>query len=178
MSRIGKIPVDIPENIEVKFENRIMSCKGPKGELTRNVHAEMQVKVDDGKIIVNRPSDSKQHKALHGLTRSLILNMVQGVSQGYEKKLRIIGVGYRAEIKGNNLSLTVGYSHLIVINFPDTIKVSCPTPTEIVVEGPDKELVGQVAAKIRSCKKPEPYKGKGIRYVNEHVRRKAGKTGV
>lgn len=178
MSRIGKIPVDIPEKTEIKFENNILSCKGPKGELTRNIHAEMQVKIDDGKIIVNRPSDSKQHKALHGLTRSLILNMVQGVSQGYEKKLQIMGVGYRGEMKGNNLSLTVGYSHPIVINFPDTIKASCPTPNEIVIEGPDKELVGQVAAKIRSYKKPEPYKGKGIRYVDEYVRRKAGKTGV
>jgi len=138
----------------------------------------MAVKIEDGKIWVNRPSDSIQHKSLHGLTRSLIKNMVEGVSQGFSKKLQVIGVGYKAEMKGDNLTLNVGYSHPIVINFPDTIKTQCPTPNEIIIEGSDKELVGQVAAKIRSYKKPEPYKGKGIRYFDEHVRRKAGKTGV
>ncbi len=178
MSRIGKLPVNIPDKTEVKFENHILSCKGPKGELSRTVNSEMLVKIEDGSINVSRPSDSKQHRALHGLTRSLIANMVQGVSVGYEKKLQIEGVGYRGEMKGANLNLTVGYSHPILINFPDTINVSCPTPNEIIVQGSDKELVGQVAAKIRSYKKPEPYKGKGIRYSDEHVRRKAGKTGV
>ncbi len=178
MSRIGKLPVNIPDKTEVTFEDNVFSCKGPKGELLRRIPAEMQVKIDDGQIVVERPSDSKQHRAMHGLTRSLIANMVQGVSEGYEKKLQIQGVGYRAEMKGANLNLTVGYSHPILINFPETIKASCPTPNEIIIQGPDKELVGQVAAKIRSYKKPEPYKGKGIRYVDEYVRRKAGKTGV
>ena len=178
MSRIGKLPIDIPEKTEVKFENNIFSCKGPKGELTRVIHHDMNVQIEDGIITVKRPSDSKQHRALHGLSRSLIANMVHGVSQGFEKKLQIQGVGYRAEMKGNNLNLTVGYSHPILINLPDDIKASCPSPNEIVIEGVDKELVGQVAAKVRSYKKPEPYKGKGIRYVDEYVRRKAGKTGV
>lgn len=178
MSRIGKLPVNIPDKTEVKFENHILSCKGPKGELFRTINPEMMVKIEDGVINVSRPSDTKQHRALHGLTRSLISNMIQGVSEGYEKKLQIEGVGYRGEMKGANLNLTVGYSHPIMINFPDTINVSCPTPNEIIVQGSDKELVGQVAAKIRSYKKPEPYKGKGIRYSDEHVRRKAGKTGT
>jgi large subunit ribosomal protein L6 len=178
VSRIGKLPINIPENTEVKFENNVFSCKGSKGELTRKIHPEMDVKIEDGAISVKRPSDSKQHRALHGLTRSLIANMVQGVSQGFEKKLQIQGVGYRAEMKGANLNLTVGYSHPILINFPDDIKASCPSPNDIVIQGIDKELVGQVAAKIRSYKKPEPYKGKGIRYAGEYVRRKAGKTGV
>jgi large subunit ribosomal protein L6 len=178
VSRIGKLPIDVPEKTEVKFENSIMSCKGSKGELTRKLHPEMIIKIEDGIITVNRPSDSKQHRSLHGLTRSLVANMVHGVSQGFEKKLEIQGVGFRAEMKGNNLNLTVGYSHPILINLPDDIKASCPSPTEILIEGADKELVGQVAAKVRSYKKPEPYKGKGIRYAGEYVRRKAGKTGV
>lgn len=178
MSRIGKLPIAIPDKTEINLENNVIVCKGPKGELSRTFNSEMIVKIEDGQIKVNRPSDSIQHKSLHGLTRSLISNMVEGVSQGFSKKLQIIGVGYKAEMKGDNLSLNVGYSHPIVINFPETITTQCPTPNEIIVEGPDKELVGQVAAKIRSYKKPEPYKGKGIRYFDEHVRRKAGKTGV
>jgi large subunit ribosomal protein L6 len=178
VSRIGKLPIIIPENTEVKLESNTIKCKGPKGELSRELHADMHIKIEDGQILVTRPSDSKQHRSLHGLTRSLIANMVQGVSQGYVKKLQVIGIGYRAEMKGANLNLIVGYSHPILINFPETIQTSCPSPNEILVEGADKELVGQVAAKIRSYKKPEPYKGKGIRYDNEYVRRKAGKTGV
>ena len=178
MSRIGKLPVEIPEKVEIKLENNNIACKGPKGELSRTFHTDMQVKVENGQIQVTRPSDSKQHRALHGLTRSLIANMVEGVSTGFSKKLQVVGVGFRAEMRGKDLMLTVGYSHPILINFPDTISTQCPTPNEIVVEGADKELVGQVAAKIRSYKKPEPYKGKGIRYVDEHVRRKAGKTGA
>ena len=178
MSRIGKLPVEIPEKVEIKLENNNIACKGPKGQLSRTLHADMQVKIEDGQIQVVRPSDSKQHRALHGLTRSLIANMVEGVSVGFTKKLQVVGVGFRAEMRGKELVLTVGYSHPIMINFPDTISAQCPTQNEIVVEGADKELVGQVAAKIRSYKKPEPYKGKGIRYVDEHVRRKAGKTGA
>ena len=178
MSRIGKLPINIPENTEVKLENNWLSCKGPKGELSRELHQDMALKIEDGQVVVSRPSDSKHHRSLHGLTRSLVANMVEGVSQGFVKKLQVVGVGYRAEMKGQNLNLIVGYSHPIYINFPDTITASCPSPNEILIEGADKELVGQVAAKIRSYKKPEPYKGKGIRYENEHVRRKAGKTGV
>lgn len=178
MSRIGKLPVEIPEKVEVKLDNNNIAVKGPRGELSRTLHTDIQVKIEDGQIQVVRPSDSKQHRALHGLTRSLIANMVEGVATGFTKKLQVVGVGFRAEMRGKDLMLTVGYSHPILINFPDTISAQCPTPNEIVVEGADKELVGQVAAKIRSYKKPEPYKGKGIRYVDEHVRRKAGKTGA
>ena len=138
----------------------------------------MEIKIEDNKITVNRPSDSKEHRSLHGLTRSLIANMVEGVSTGFTRKLEILGVGYKAEMKGKNLMLTLGYSHSIVMSFPETVQTSVPAPTEIVVQGADKELVGMIAAKIRSFRKPEPYKGKGIRYSGEYVRRKAGKTGA
>jgi len=178
VSRIGKLPIKIPEKVEIKLENTQLICKGPRGELQRQIHPEMKIKIEEGEIKVLRPSESQQHRALHGLTRSLIANMVDGVSDGFSKKLEIIGVGYRAEMKGKNLNLTIGYSHPILMNFPDEISVSCPTPNEIVVEGVDKELVGRTAAKIRSFRKPEPYKGKGIRYSGEYVRRKAGKTGA
>jgi large subunit ribosomal protein L6 len=178
LSRIGKLPVVIPEKIEVKLEKNFLVCKGPKGELTRQLHPEIKVKVENGEIVVNRPSDSKQHRALHGLTRSLVYNMVHGVSQGFTKKMLIEGVGYKAEMKGKKLLLTLGFSHPILMSFPDNVTVSCPSPTEIIIESSDKELVGSIAAKIRSYRKPEPYKGKGIRYENEYVRRKAGKTGA
>lgn len=178
MSRIGKLPIPIPEKVEVNLKDNYISCKGPKGELERKLHAEMELKVENNEITVNRPSDSKEHRSLHGLTRSLIANMVEGVSTGFSRKLEIIGVGYKAEMKGKNLVMTLGYSHPIVMNFPDTIQTSVPGPTEIIVEGADKELVGLVAAKIRSFRKPEPYKGKGVRYSGEYVRRKAGKTGA
>jgi len=178
LSRIGKLPVPIPDKVEVKLDNNLLHCKGPKGELSRNLHGDMKLKIEDDIITVSRPSDSKEHRALHGLTRSLVSNMVRGVSEGFSKKLEIVGIGYRAEMKGKNLVLTIGYSHPIVMSFPDTINTQCPTPNEIVVEGADRELVGRVAAKIRGFKRPEPYKGKGIRYSDEHVRRKAGKTGV
>ena len=178
MSRIGKLPIKIPEKVEIRIEQDQIFCKGPKGELNRRVHPEMAVKVENGEILVNRPGESQQHRALHGLTRSLIANMVQGVSDGFLQKLEIVGVGYRAEMKGKNLNLIIGYSHPIVMHFPDGITASCPTPNEIVLEGIDKELLGRTAAKIRSFRKPEPYKGKGIRYSGEYVRRKAGKTGA
>lgn len=178
MSRIGKIPVAIPEKVEVKLDDNFLVCKGPKGELKRQLHKEMKIKIEDNEIKVDRPSETLRHRSLHGLTRTLVSNMVNGVSKGFNKKMVITGVGYKAELKGKKLLLTLGYSHPILMNFPETINVSCPSPTEIVVEGADKELVGMVAAKIRSFRKPEPFKGKGIRYEDEYVRRKAGKTGA
>jgi len=178
LSRIGKLPISIPDKVEINLKDNSLTCKGPKGELSRHLSPEMEIKVENNQIIVNRPSDSKQHRSLHGLTRSLIANMVKGVSAGFSRKLEIIGVGYKAEMKGKNLMLSLGYSHSIVMNFPDTVQASAPNPNEIVVDGADKELVGMIAAKIRSFRKPEPYKGKGIRYSGEYVRRKAGKTGA
>ncbi len=178
MSRIGKLPVVIPEKVEVSLENNFLVCKGPKGELNRKLHSDMDIKIENAEIIVKRPSDSKEHRSLHGLTRSLIFNMVNGVFEGYTKRMLIEGVGYKAELKGKKLLLTLGYSHPILMTFPDNVSVKCPSPTEIIVESSDKELVGMVAAKIRSFRKPEPYKGKGIRYHDEYVRRKAGKTGA
>ena len=178
MSRIGKLPVSIPEKVEVNLKDNYLTCKGPQGELDFQLNSQMEIKIEDNEITVNRPSDSKEHRSLHGLTRSLIANMVEGVSTGFTRKLEILGVGYKAEMKGKNLVLTLGYSHLIVMGFPETVQTSVPTPNEIVVHGADKELVGMIAAKIRSFRKPEPYKGKGIRYSGEYVRRKAGKTGA
>jgi large subunit ribosomal protein L6 len=178
LSRIGKIPVSIPEKIEVNLKDNYLTCKGPQGELGSQLSGQMEIKIEDNEIIVNRPSDSKEHRSLHGLTRSLIANMVEGVSTGFTRKLEILGVGYKAEMKGKNLMLTLGYSHSIVMSFPETVQTSVPAPNEIVVQGADKELVGMIAAKIRSFRKPEPYKGKGIRYSGEYVRRKAGKTGA
>lgn len=178
MSRIGKLPIPIPEKVEVNLKDNYLTCKGSQGELSRQLHAEMEIKIENNEIIVNRPSDSQTHRSLHGLTRSLIANMVEGVSKGFTRKLEIIGVGYKAEMKGKNLVMTLGYSHPIVMNFPDSVQTSVPAPNEVVVQGADKELVGMIAAKIRSFRKPEPYKGKGVRYSGEYVRRKAGKTGA
>jgi large subunit ribosomal protein L6 len=178
LSRIGKLPIAIPDKVEVHLDNNMFSCKGPKGELNKKLHADMRISIKDNQIQVNRPSESKNHRSLHGLTRSLVANMVTGVSQGFQKKLEIIGVGYRAEMKGKKLLLNLGFSHAIAMSVPDSIKISCPTANEIIVEGIDKELVGLIAAKIRSFRKPEPYKGKGIRYAGEYVRQKAGKTGA
>lgn len=178
MSRIGKLPVSIPEKVEVNLKDNYLTCKGPQGELGSQLNSQMKIKIEDNEITVNRPSDSKEHRSLHGLTRSLIANMVEGVSSGFTRKLEILGVGYKAEMKGKNLMLTLGYSHSIVMSFPETVQTSVPVPNEIVVQGADKELVGMIAAKIRSFRKPEPYKGKGIRYSGEYVRRKAGKTGA
>ena len=178
MSRIGKAPIPIPEKVDVNLNNNFLTCKGPKGELKRQLHREMKIEIENGEVVVQRPSDSKNHRALHGLTRSLVANMIDGVNSGFSKKLEIVGVGYKAEMNGKNLVLTVGYSHAIVVNFPDTVTASVSGSNEIVIEGSDKELVGMIAAKIRSFRKPEPYKGKGIRYAGEFVRRKAGKTGA
>ena len=177
MSRIGKLPIQIPQNVTVELkENNSVAVKGPKGELSRQFSDKMELKIEDGQVIINRKDDSKSSRALHGLSRALMVNMVTGVSQGYTKKLEIVGVGYKAEMKGKKLLLTIGYSHPIIMSVPDSIQLSTPSPTEIFVSGYDKELVGMVAAKIRSFRKPEPYKGKGIKYAGEYIRRKAGKT--
>jgi large subunit ribosomal protein L6 len=177
MSRIGRKPVPIPSGVTVTIEGSTVKVKGPKGELTRQFRPEMAIAQEDGRLVVARPSDSKEHRALHGLTRALLANMILGVTQGYRKSLEIIGVGYRAEKKGEKLVLSVGYSHTVEYPQPKGITISTTGPTVVVVEGIDKEKVGQVAAEIRDVRRPEPYKGKGIRYQGEQVRRKAGKTG-
>ena len=177
MSRIGKQPIEIPGGVEVAIdENATVTVKGPRGTLSRRLHPEMRVVRDDGVIRVERPSDEGFHRSLHGLTRTLIANMVEGVTKGYEKRLAIVGVGYRAAMRGNALELQVGYSHSVPFPAPEGIEFEVPTPTSIVVRGNDKQLVGEVAANIRKVRKPEPYKGKGIRYENEYVRKKAGKA--
>ncbi len=175
MSRIGKKPINI-KDVEVKIDGQNVTVKGKLGELKMEVHPNITVKVEGDEVIVTRPNDAKQNRALHGLTRALIANMVQGVTEGYKKTLKIIGVGYRAELKGKGLMLNVGYSHPIYFIPPEEIKLEVPGPDQIVVSGIDKELVGNVAAKIRSFRKPEPYKGKGIRYIDEVIIRKAGKA--
>ncbi|AYO29431.1 MAG: large subunit ribosomal protein [Thermoanaerobacteraceae bacterium] len=178
MSRIGKLPVKIPQGVEVKVQGNTVTIKGPKGSISREFHRDLKIKHEDSQIIVERPSDDNMHKALHGLTRTLINNMVDGVTTGYEKKLSLEGVGYRAAKQGNKLVLTVGYSHPVEIEPPKGIEFEVPAPNKISVKGVDKELVGQIAANIRKVREPEPYKGKGIRYENEVVRRKVGKTGA
>jgi large subunit ribosomal protein L6 len=175
MSRIGKAPIPLPDSVEFKYDNAVVTVKGPKGELTQRVPREMLVEVGDGVIEVKRPTDSGQHRSLHGLTRTLIANMVIGVTDGFEKRLEIIGVGYRASVKGSDLELLVGYSHPVVIEPPDNIAFECPQQTVVIVRGIDKQVVGEVAAKVRSIRPPEPYKGKGIRYAGEYVQRKVGK---
>ncbi|WP_422448622.1 50S ribosomal protein L6 [Thermoanaerobacterium sp. DL9XJH110] len=178
MSRIGKKPVKIPQGVEVKIEGNTVTVKGPKGSISRQFHREMKIKEEDDKIIVERPSDDNMHRALHGLTRTLISNMVKGVVEGFEKRLSMEGVGYRAAKQGSKLVLTVGYSHPVEIEPPKGIEFEVPAPNKIVVKGIDKELVGQVAANIRKVREPEPYKGKGIRYEDEVIRRKVGKAGA
>jgi large subunit ribosomal protein L6 len=176
MSRIGKLPVAIPKGVEIRLEGATLHVKGPKGELALDVHPEMKAVVDGSEVRVERPSDQQRHRALHGLTRALIANMVEGVTQGFKKTLEIVGVGYKAEKKGNGITLNLGYSHQIAYEGVAGVKIECPNPTTIVISGPDKGNVGQSAAEIRGFRPPEPYKGKGIRYQGEHVRRKAGKT--
>ena len=176
MSRIGKLPVEITKGVEVKQSNGTLTVKGPKGELTLAVHPSMKVKVEEGELRVERPSDQKEHRALHGLTRALIANMVTGVTEGFSRTLEIVGVGYRADAKGQGITLNLGFSHPIEYQPVDGVTLACPNQTTVVVSGIDKQKVGQTAAEIRSFRPPEPYKGKGIRYQDEHVRRKAGKT--
>ena len=176
MSRIGKKIIEIPKDVTVTLDGNFVKVKGPKGELQRAIHPHMKVEMKDAQIEVKRPDDLKENRALHGLTRALIQNMVLGVKDEYKKELDVVGVGYKVELKGTNLLLNMGYSHPIYFMPPTGIKIEAPTPTHIVVSGIDKQLVGQVAAKIRSLRKPEPYKGKGIKYSNEQILRKAGKT--
>jgi large subunit ribosomal protein L6 len=176
MSRIGKLPIEVPTGVEVRQAERTITVKGPKGELSLDVHPDMNVVLEDAEIRVERPSDAKPHRALHGLTRALVANMVTGVTQGFSRTLEIVGVGYRAEQKGGGITLSLGYSHPIEYKPVAGVKVECPNPTTVVVTGADKQRVGQTAAEIRGFRPPEPYKGKGIRYQGEHIRRKAGKT--
>ena len=176
MSRIGKKPVEIPKGVTINLDGNNIKVKGPKGELNRTIHPSINAEIVEGELLVTRPNDLKESRALHGLTRALIQNMVVGVTESYKKSLEIVGVGYKAELKGKNLLLNIGYSHPIYFLPPEEIKLEVPTPTQITISGNDKELVGLVAAKIRSFRKPEPYKGKGIKYSDEHIIRKAGKT--
>ena len=178
MSRIGNKPIEIPAGVNVEIDGSRVRVKGPKGTLERTVRPEISVRVEDGRMLVERSSDAKQQRAFHGLTRALLANMVEGVTTGFRKSLEIVGVGYRAEKQGKSLVLNVGYSHRVEYKEPEGISLSTPNPTTVVIEGVDKEKVGQVAAELRSVRPPEPYKGKGIRYAGEHVRRKAGKTGA
>jgi large subunit ribosomal protein L6 len=178
MSRIGKLPIVIPKGVTVTVEGDIVRVKGPKGELVRTLARDMTAAVENDKLVVSRPSDAPGHKALHGLSRTLVANMVTGVTQGFSKQLEIVGVGYKAETRPFGLQLALGFSHPIQYKAPEGIKLSAPVPTQIVIEGPDKERVGQVAAELRSLRPPEPYKGKGIKYVGEQIRRKAGKAGA
>ncbi|MBA4603184.1 50S ribosomal protein L6 [Thermoactinomyces mirandus] len=177
MSRIGKKPVVIPNGVEVKIEGNMLTVKGPKGILSRNFHSDINLKVENNQVIVERPSDNRNHRALHGTTRSLIAGMVEGVSNGFTKTLELVGVGYRAQKKGNKLLLNVGYSHPVEVTPLEGIEIDVPSQTQIVVKGIDKQRVGEMAANIRSIREPEPYKGKGIKYSNEVIRRKEGKTG-
>ena len=176
MSRIGKHPIPVPAGVEVSIEGNHIHVKGPKGELDYDFNTMMNVVFEDGQIVVTRPDDSRQAKSFHGLTRTLIANMVEGVSNGFQKKLELVGVGYRAALKGSNLEMQLGYSHPVIVEPPAGITFEVPDQTHIVVHGADKQQVGETAAVIRKWRKPEPYKGKGIRYEGEHVRRKLGKA--
>lgn len=177
MSRIGKVPITVPSGVDVQLDGNLIRVKGPKGKLERTLHTDIQVSIEDGHILVERPSDNKSHRSLHGLTRTLVANMVQGVTEGFEKRLEIQGVGYRAAKQGNKLVLSVGYSHPVEFDTPQDMEIEVPAPTKITVKGIDKEQVGELAANIRAVRKPEPYLGKGIRYEGERVHRKAGKAG-
>jgi large subunit ribosomal protein L6 len=175
VSRIGRKPIPVPEGVTVDVASDRVSVKGPKGELAQTVNRDMSVSVDDGVVTVSRPTDRGEHRALHGLTRSLVANMVEGVTAGFERRLEIQGVGYRARLSGRNLELSVGYSHTVTVEAPEGIEFEVPQPVIVIVRGIDKQLVGEMAARIRRVRPPEPYKGKGIRYAGEQVRRKVGK---
>jgi large subunit ribosomal protein L6 len=177
MSRIGKAPITVPSGVDVTISGRTVTVKGPKGSLSRDIPGEIVVRKEESTILVERPNDERINRSLHGLSRTLVNNMVIGVTDGFTKELEIVGVGYRAEAQGANLRLALGFSHPVVVPAPDGISFEIPVQTRVIVKGIDKELVGQVAANIRSIRKPEPYKGKGVRYRNERILRKAGKTG-
>jgi large subunit ribosomal protein L6 len=177
MSRIGRKPIPVPTGVTVMVEGNVVRVKGPKGELERTLHPAITAAQDNGVVVVARPSDEPEHRALHGLSRTLVANMIEGVTKGFQKTLEITGVGYKAEPRPYGLQLALGFSHPVQFKAPAGIKLSAPNPTTVVVEGPNKELVGQVAAELRSLRPPEPYKGKGIKYAGEQIRRKAGKAG-
>jgi large subunit ribosomal protein L6 len=177
MSRIGNKPVDVPQGVDVRIDGSVVTVKGSKGELARTFHERIAFDLEDGAVNVTRPDDGRESRALHGLSRALLANMVAGVSDGFRKELEIHGVGYRATLKGSDIELLVGFSHPVIVEAPDGITFEVPEPTRIAVSGIDKEQVGQIAANLRKVRPPEPYKGKGIRYVGEYVRRKAGKAG-
>ncbi|WP_195269982.1 50S ribosomal protein L6 [Eubacterium sp. 1001713B170207_170306_E7] len=177
MSRIGKAPVAIPAGVEIKLDGHTLTVKGPKGQLVREFHPDMIIEIEENEVIVKRPTESKEHKSLHGLTRALIANMVTGVSNGFEKVLEISGVGYRAEKKGNKLVMNLGYSHPVEMEDPEGVETVCDGQTKVIVKGISKEAVGAHAANIRAKRLPEPYKGHGVKYADEHIRRKVGKTG-
>ena len=177
MSRIGRMPITVPAGVEVKNENNLITVKGPKGELSKQFDKDLTIEVADGTITVTRPSDDKRHRSLHGLTRTLINNMVEGVTNGYSKTLEIEGVGYRAAKSGNKVTLSLGFSHPVILEETDSIKIDVPQPNKLVISGIDKQAVGQFAAEVREKRPPEPYKGKGIRYAGEHIIRKEGKAG-
>lgn len=178
MSRIGKLPIPIPDKVNVEVHEHTVTVNGPKGTLTLTAHPAIDVQVKDRQVLCGRPSDEKSHKALHGLTRSLIANMVEGVTKGFERKLELVGVGYRAALLGQNLNMSLGYSHPIIYPVPPGVKIEVKDQTQVTVSGTDKQQVGAVAAKLRSFRPPEPYKGKGVKYAEERIRRKAGKTGA
>lgn len=177
MSRIGRKPINIPAGVEVKIDGCDVTVKGPKGTLTQKIHKNMTVEMDGAELLVKRPNDEKENRALHGLTRSLIHNMVVGVTEGFKKELDVNGVGYRVQMQGKDLVMNLGYSHQVVMTPVDGITIECPNPNKIIVSGADKQKVGQYAAQVREKRPPEPYKGKGIKYVDEVIRRKEGKAG-
>ena len=177
MSRIGRKPINIPAGVEAKFENGVMTVKGPKGTLTQKINPNMAVEINGAVIEVKRPNDEKLNRSLHGLTRTIIHNMIVGVTEGYKKELEVNGVGYRVQKQGKQLVMNIGYSHQVIVSETDDIKIDVPNPNSIVIHGIDKQKVGQFAAEVREKRPPEPYKGKGIKYVGEYIRRKEGKTG-
>ena len=177
MSRIGRKPIAVPAGVDVSIADGVVTVKGAKGTLTQKVHPNMTVTVENGEVLVTRPNDEKENRALHGLTRSLIANMVTGVTQGFSKKLEVNGVGYRVQKQGKDLVMSLGYSHQVTVSEIPGITIEAPSPNEIIISGPDKQLVGQFAAEVREKRPPEPYKGKGIKYADEHIRRKEGKAG-
>jgi large subunit ribosomal protein L6 len=177
MSRIGKHPIAVPKGVTVTIEGNTIKVKGPKGELERKIHSDMKLSMENDQVTVTRPSEEANHKALHGLSRTLVANMVEGVTSGFKKQLDIVGVGYKAETRPYGLQLALGFSHPVEYRAPKGIKLSAPQPTQVIIEGANKEIVGQVAAELRSLRPPEPYKGKGIKYAGEQIRRKAGKAG-